>query len=75
MKRVLSGSILELAEDTFTISSNSPISLSHVNILHYFDNSKEMPVREHTDAYLFTLIPLNTCVYAAVCILSIRSML
>jgi len=35
-------------------------SLSHLNILRYFDHTKSIPVNAHTDQYLITLLPINS---------------
>eukprot|EP01124_Arcella_intermedia_P006827 TRINITY_DN14121_c0_g1_i2.p1 TRINITY_DN14121_c0_g1~~TRINITY_DN14121_c0_g1_i2.p1 ORF type:complete len:322 (-),score=59.69 TRINITY_DN14121_c0_g1_i2:46-1011(-) len=43
--------------------SNEPelsFSLSHMNMLRYYDPSKPIPVNQHTDQYLLTVIPLNS---------------
>eukprot|EP01125_Pyxidicula_operculata_P012535 TRINITY_DN4119_c0_g2_i2.p1 TRINITY_DN4119_c0_g2~~TRINITY_DN4119_c0_g2_i2.p1 ORF type:complete len:304 (+),score=51.36 TRINITY_DN4119_c0_g2_i2:17-928(+) len=51
--------IAEKAMDA-TYDKVTPFSLSHINLLRYFDSTKSTPVNAHTDQYLVTLLPLNT---------------
>lgn len=53
--------LLAVVESALESDPSFPFSFSHINVLRYFDPAKDMPVNEHTDAYLFTAIALNTC--------------